>query len=180
MNTIKNTFLTVLLAWGSSSAGAVDVSWSGYGTLGYTRTDSTLTFDRFANDQGTLKRDSVLGLQANAEFNPQWSLTLQAVAAPSLSDVSTLEATLPWAYVSWRPSNSLLLRAGKMRMPMYVYSENMNVGASFESLWVNSPPLGAVFLVDERIHSQGSQCFGVAVSLGISSEVPKGCDRRAG
>ncbi|MBK7002163.1 MAG: hypothetical protein IPH35_20050 [Rhodoferax sp.] len=107
-------------------------SWSGYGTLGYAQSDRGYTYERFTNDRGTLKRDSIFGLQLNADFNPQWGATLQTTLAPSVSDDNASEVTLPWAFVSWRPENDWLLRAGKMRMPMYLHSENLSVGASYE------------------------------------------------
>lgn len=125
-------FGLIFLACTALPAAAIEWSWSGYGTLGYARSDRDYTFERFTNDAGTLKRDSIFGLQLNADFNPQWSATLQTTLAPSVSDNNTSELTLPWAFVSWRPTNEWLLRAGKMRMPMYLYSENLNVGASYE------------------------------------------------
>ncbi len=125
-------FCLIFLACATLPAGAVEWSWSGYGTLGYAQSDRGYTFERFTNDNGTLKRDSIFGLQLNADFNPQWGVTLQTTLAPSVSDDNTSELTLPWAFVSWRPENEWLLRAGKMRMPMYLYSENLSVGASYE------------------------------------------------
>jgi hypothetical protein len=35
-------------------------------------------------------------------------------------------------FLSYRLSNDTLLRAGKLRMPMYLFSENMQVGASYD------------------------------------------------
>ena len=121
-----------LLALLSQPCSAIDYSWSGYGTAGYTRTDSAYVYERFASRSGSFKRDSILAVQANAEFDQHWNLTIQPVLAPSTRDDQKLEASLPWAFLSYRPSNDLLLRAGKMRMPMYLYSESLNIGVSYD------------------------------------------------
>ena len=125
-------FVLFFLVSAALPVAAIEWSWSGYGTLGYAQSDRGYTFERFTNDQGTLKRDSIFGLQLTADFNPQWGATLQTTLAPSVNDDNASEVTLPWAFVSWRPENEWLLRAGKMRMPMYLNSENLSVGASYE------------------------------------------------
>lgn len=112
-------------------ASATDLSWSAFGTLGYAQSDGEYQYENFLDNSGTVKRDSRLGLQGTAEFTPHWSATVQARLAPSATDDGKWRATLPWAFVSYRASNDLLLRAGKLRMPMYLYSENMDVGASY-------------------------------------------------
>ncbi|MES2264427.1 MAG: hypothetical protein V4724_38500 [Pseudomonadota bacterium] len=121
--------LVALLA--APAAQADDISWSGFGTLGYARSDHSYAYDRFLDSGGTFKRDSLFGLQGSYEFTPKWSATLQATLAPSGSDDNKWEPKLQWAFLSYRADNDLLLRAGKMRMPMYLFSENMNVGASY-------------------------------------------------
>lgn len=123
--------LALMLSLTTPPAMAADISWSGFGTIGYARSDQPYAYERFTDNQGTFKRDSIFGLQAVAGINHQWSATLQATLAPSASDDRQWGATLPWAFVSYRPSNDLLLRFGKLRIPMYLYSENMNVGASY-------------------------------------------------
>ena len=108
-------------------------SYSGYLLpAGYALSDRPYAYERFTNDHGTFKRDSILGLQMSAEFSPRLSATLQATVAPSTSDDHQWEPTLTWAFLSSRPTNDLLLRAGKLRMPMYLFSENMNIGASHD------------------------------------------------
>lgn len=123
--------LALMLSLSALPAMAADISWSGFGTIGYARSDQPCAYERFTDNQGTFKRDSIFGLQAVAGINHQWGATLQATLAPSTSDDYKWDATLPWAFVSYRPSNDLLLRFGKLRMPMYLDSENINVGASY-------------------------------------------------
>ena len=124
-----------LSAWSAAAPlQAADIDWSAFGTIGYARTDRSYVYERFLDSKGTMKRDSLLGLQGTLGLSPRWSLTVQARLAPSISFDNRWEATLPWAFVSYRAANDLLLRAGKLRMPMYLFSENMDVGASYAVL----------------------------------------------
>lgn len=123
-----------VLAAGLISTGAVagDVSFSGFGTLGYTQSDQSYDYQRFISKSGTFARDSVLGAQMDVKLDERWGATVQAKLAPSLSDDHKWEPTLSWAFVSFRPSDDWLFRAGKLRVPLYLYSENMDVGTTFD------------------------------------------------
>ncbi|MBI2734841.1 MAG: hypothetical protein HYX44_16500 [Aquabacterium sp.] len=114
------------------AARAVDVSSSGFGTLGYAVSDQPYDYQRFVDEHGTFKRDSVLGGQLDAKFSPEWSATVQAKVAPSLNNDDDWSLTASWAFVSWRPDNDWLLRLGKQRVPMYLNSENMDVGQTYD------------------------------------------------
>jgi len=113
-------------------AHAVDLSASGFGTLGYAVSDQPYNYQRFVDEGGTFKRDTVLGGQLDAKFSPEWSATVQAKVAPSLNNDDDWSLTASWAFVSWRPGNDWLLRLGKQRVPMYLNSENMDVGQTYD------------------------------------------------
>jgi hypothetical protein len=49
-----------------------------------------------------------------------------------LSDDDRYAASVSWAFLSWRPTNDWLVRAGKLRIPTFLYSETTDVGATFE------------------------------------------------
>lgn len=114
------------------AARAVDFSSSGFGTLGYAVSDQPYDYQRFVDEHGTFKRDTVLGGQLDAKFSPEWSATVQAKVAPSLNNDEDWSLTASWAFVSWRPDNDWLLRLGKQRVPMYLNSENMDVGQTYD------------------------------------------------
>jgi len=111
---------------------AAELSWSGFATAGYAISDRDYTYERYVDRSGTLMRDSLAGAQLVAELAPRWSATVQATVAPSVSNDQRWDARLQWAFLSYRLSNDTLLRAGKLRMPMYLFSENMQVGASYD------------------------------------------------
>ena len=126
--------LTLFAALGGVGlhAWAADYSFSGYGTLGYAKSDKPFGYQRFIDDGGTLKRDTVFGAQLDARFENQIGATVQLKAAPSLSSDSKYDATVAWAFLSYRPSNDWLLRAGKLRIPLYLNSETTDIGATFD------------------------------------------------
>ena len=118
-----------------SSAGpslALDSSISGFGTLGYARSDQSFGYQRFITDRGTIKRDSVFGVQVDSKITNEFSLTAQAKVGPSTSKETGYAANISWAFLSYRPSNDLLLRAGKFRVPFYLHSETTDVGTTFD------------------------------------------------
>lgn len=133
---MRNSFLSMgalsLLASISGQVQAVDLAWSGFGTFGYAQSDQPANYQRFVDEKGTFKRDSVLGAQVDARFSQQWGATAQAKVAPSDHSDSQWQASLAWAFVSWRPSDDWLIRAGKLRLPFMLNTENADVGATYD------------------------------------------------
>ncbi|OYU73213.1 MAG: hypothetical protein CFE45_37930, partial [Burkholderiales bacterium PBB5] len=37
-----------------------------------------------------------------------------------------------WAFVAWRPNDEWLLRAGRLRLPLYLHSESLNIGVAHD------------------------------------------------
>jgi len=125
-------FLALALCLNALSA-AAEVSFSGFGTLGYARSDQSFVYQRFIDKSGTFKRDSIFGAQMDATITPQFSATVQVRMAPALDSDTRWKASVPWAFVAYRPSNDWLLRLGKWRVPFYLNSENTDVGATFDA-----------------------------------------------
>lgn len=107
------------------------LSWSAFGTIGGAISNRDYHYQRFVDDEGTVRRDSLLGLQVDAQFNPLWSATVQTRLAPATDDERQWEIEPTWAFLSWRPNNNWLVRAGKLRVPVYLRSEYMDVGATY-------------------------------------------------
>lgn len=121
----------LLICMASLPALAVDFSLSGYGTIGYAQSDQENAYQRFIDENGSFKRDTLLGAQLSASFNPEWSATVQAKLASAADSDRDVKATLSWAFLSYRPTDDWLLRAGKLRIPFYLHSENADVGTTF-------------------------------------------------
>lgn len=133
---LKNSARTLAcLLFGTVSllAQAVDFSLSGYGTIGSAISDQNYNYQRYIDNKGSLKRDTIFGAQLNTQFNPEWSATLQVKVAPPelLSDNQNWQPTLTWAFLSYRPTNDWLFRVGKLRIPFYLNSENANIGTTY-------------------------------------------------
>lgn len=124
--------LAVLLLAAAGAAGAQELSWSSYGTIGFARANRDFTLQRFIDRDGTFERDSVLGAQADLRLGAQWSATLQVKAAPSIRSDDRWDLKTAWALVAWRPDDDWLLRAGRMRLPAYLRSESMDLGHSHD------------------------------------------------
>lgn len=122
--------LTALLA-APLPALAQDLAWSGFATLGYARSvDAPGRYLRWIDDDGTFDASSVAALQLDARFNPSWSATVQLKAAPSVSSDNRWSVRPAWAFLAWRPDDDWLLRAGRMRVPLYMHSESLDIGVA--------------------------------------------------
>jgi len=110
----------------------VDVSLSGFATVGYAQSDQHYNYQRFLSDRGTFKRDSLLGLQMDAKLTDQFSLTVQGKLAASIKSDDDLDPTVTWAFLTWRPANDWLFRIGRVRIPLYLNSETTDIGATFD------------------------------------------------
>ena len=132
LNRIRGGLVAFVIIGQVSPVQAVDLTWSGFGTLGYAQSDQPVNYQRFIDEKGTFKRDSIIGAQVDARFSQQWGATVQAKAAPSDHSDSQWQASLAWAFVSWRPSDDWLVRAGKIRLPFMLNTENADVGATYD------------------------------------------------
>ena len=129
-----------LIAWalaavsglGAMAAAAADMSLSGFGTLGYAKSNQPYKYERFIDDHGSFARDSVVGMQADVKFTESIGATVQGKFARSVKNDASWEPALTWAFVSWRPSDDLLIRLGKQRVPLFLNSENMDVGVTHD------------------------------------------------
>lgn len=116
----------------TTCAAQAQVSATGFGTIGYTVSDRPYSYQRFVDNAGTFNRDSVLGLQIDARINEQFSFVVQGKLSPSTKNDSGWDPTLTWAFLAWRPDNDLLLRLGKVRVPFYLNSANLDVGVTYD------------------------------------------------
>lgn len=109
-----------------------DVSISGFATLGYAQTDQPYHYQRYLSNDGSFFRDSLLGLQLDTKLTDTISITAQGKLAASDEKDNSVDTTLTWAFLSWRPTNDLLFRGGRLRVPLYMNSQNVDIGATFD------------------------------------------------
>ena len=111
---------------------AVELNLSGFGTIGYARSDRQFSYLRYIDDGGTFKADSLVGVQAEVQFTPQWGLTVQGVASAPRTRDDGYEAKVRWAFGSYRPNNEWLFRLGRVRPPVFIHTQNAEVGATYD------------------------------------------------
>ncbi len=129
---MRKSLVALLLYSIGNNVFAADVSVSGFATLGGAMSDKSYNYQSFINENGTLRRDSLFGLQTDIKFNEEWSATVQGKLAQSIKSDTGIDGTLTWAFLSYRPTNDWLIRAGKLRLPMYINNENMDVGVTYD------------------------------------------------
>jgi opacity protein-like surface antigen len=111
---------------------AAEFSLSGFGTFGYAISDKEYAYQRFIDKNGTINRDTVFGVQADVKLNEHFSLTVQGKFAPSEKDDDKWSPDISWAFLSYRPTNDWLFRAGKLRGSFYMNSESLDVGVTYD------------------------------------------------
>ncbi len=136
-----------------------EMQFSGFGTLGGAISDQDVIYQRDIDDSGTLNRDSLIGVQLDASLTNTWSLTLQAKAAPAMDSDTAWVPTLTWAFLAWRPTNDLLVRAGKLRLPLMLYSANSDVGTTFDFARLPTEVYSAIPIADVNGLSVGKTWF---------------------
>lgn len=80
---------------------------------------------------------SKAGVQLSYPLNDRADATLQMVARTSDSGSDVWEVNAEWAYIGYRLNDDVKVRAGRMRIPFYMYSESLDVGYSY--VWVRPP-----------------------------------------
>jgi hypothetical protein len=133
------------LAWQALPAGAAGglegVSVSGFLTTGATYGDKQLLSNTEAVSQdGTIENtpgftaDSRLGLQISAKVNEDISITGQLLAK-ARQENSNVEAD--WAFINYRASEQISVRAGKIKFPTFLISDYYEVGYAYP--WIRPP-----------------------------------------
>jgi len=111
-------------------------SLHGFGTLGLARsTDDSAEFVRDLSQRNGLtenwsfETDSVLGLQANLHFNPEFEGVVQA--ASRYNPQGNFKPELTWAFLSYAPSPAITIHAGRLGNEFYMLADSRLVGYSY-------------------------------------------------
>lgn len=142
---IRAAMVTAIWAAGSTVAMAADgpdVTFSGFGTLGYTTTNSdavqfrsTIRQHKGATESnGDFGVDSKLGLQANVKFNETFSAVGQVLAMRRDGEENP---TVEWLFGQAKVADWADLRVGRMVLPTFMLSDSRNVG--YASHWLRAP-----------------------------------------
>lgn len=131
----KNLLLLALVsALSGQGAMAADVSFSGFLSVGGGMVDDENSISYGGYDEEDLTFDrNLLGLQATGQVSEKVTATAQLIARSG----DDYEVNAEWAYLSWQASDSIKVRAGRLRTPFYMYSDFLDVGYSYA--WITPP-----------------------------------------
>ncbi|MFW8589956.1 topoisomerase IV [Glaciecola sp. 2405UD65-10] len=76
---------------------------------------------------------SLFAIQLSSDINDKVSATGQIIARGS----NDFDAKFEWAYLTYKASDNLSVSAGRLRAPLFLYSESLDVGYSYH--WVDAP-----------------------------------------
>jgi hypothetical protein len=123
-------------------------SVSGFGSFGYVGTDTnslgfirnrtqTKSATKSGKGGGGVTTGSRLAIQLDINFNESWRTTVQWIARDHAGDF--FEQNLELAFIGWRPTYDLDIRAGCLALDTFLISDHRNVGFSYP--WKHPPPL---------------------------------------
>lgn len=126
-----------------------DTTVSGFGTLGAVyNSNEKYGFTRHIGQETTPGRqwtwqgESLVGLQVAHTFSREWQVVGQVVVRDQVEN--TLNTAITRAFVSYRPTDSLHLRLGRMADATYLMSDYRDVGYVYP--WVR-PPLESYAII---------------------------------
>jgi len=116
---------------------------SGFATLGIAMSDNPdLVFRRDVTKDdgaykhsGSWKSDSLLGLQWQGNWSPEWGTMVQLVAKDRFDN--SFANSIEWAFVRYRPVDGLDMRLGRLGADVFMLSEYRQVGYAIP--WVRPP-----------------------------------------
>ena len=121
----------------------------------------------YEDDEIDFGAESRLGLQVTGTINERMSATTQLI----LRGANDYDTEIAWAYLSFNVSNEGTLQAGRLRVPVYHFSEYMDVGYAYP--WIRIPAdtysLDLINYNGARYSHQfyfGDATMGVTVSYG--------------
>lgn len=84
-------------------------------------------------------QESLFGVQIKKDFSPTLSVTAQLVSRANNPNHGS-RPTVDWLYASWQPAadSAWTFQAGKMRIPLYYYSDYLYIGYAYP--WVRPMP----------------------------------------
>ena len=85
------------------------------------------------DENGNFTDANVLGIQLNYALDDQYDLVGQLVS----KGIEGYETRADWAYIAYKASDRLRVRAGRFAAPFFLFSDNRNVGQAYA--WATLP-----------------------------------------
>lgn len=110
------------------AAGMDDIKISGFGSVGVGMSNNDVGYAGYSDNIDT-KQDTLLGIQFDFQINDKAKVTTQLVANGRYD----FEPAIEVAYLSYQ-INSATVRGGKLRTPLFMYSDYLDVGYAYPML----------------------------------------------
>ena len=112
------------------------VRFNGFMTTGVARASNNAGYAG-VTESSEAQSLTLFGLQGRFEISDATSATIQLVARGEDDGRNDFETELEWGYLSHRLDNGLRVRAGQMRVPVFMYSDSLELG--YSQPWARSP-----------------------------------------
>lgn len=109
------------------------IEWSGFGNIaaGMTTGSDDQLFG-YDNDLD-FNPDTLFALQAKADISDKLTVTTQLMSRGS----DDFDLGVEWAYLQYQLTDSTSINMGKLRLPLYMYSDSLDIGYSYH--WLRTP-----------------------------------------
>lgn len=155
------------------------IEFDGFLTAGFAVHDQEQTngkkltyLDEVTNDV-TFLQDSKFGLQITADVTTDMKVVAQILASAEDNNYSM---DVEWAYIDYTASESTMLRAGRIKQPVFLISDYLEVGYAYP--WIRPPaeayknmPVDSIIGVELLYQTKiGSMNFGFQPYFGSNTE----------
>jgi len=106
-----------------------DFKFSGFGSLGIGKLNNNTGYAWYEDDSLDWNQETLLGIQLDLKFNDKIKFVTQAVTTSRYD----YDVKLEMAYASY-DFDSFTARAGKLRLPLFFYSEYLDLGYAMPML----------------------------------------------
>jgi len=100
------------------------------------------------NSKPDFQQDSLVGLHGDLTFNDQFSMSVEVAAKGE----NNWELDTELAYLKYQLNDNWFARAGRLRVPVFMYSENIEVG--YDHVWIRLPL--EVYALDPHTNYSGA------------------------
>lgn len=181
---MKKSTLALAIALASAPALALEQGehrFNAFGTLGVTylggeEDGRSFGIEGQTTDSWRGDQLSKFGAQLQYGLTDTLGVTVQLTAK---ADQDTWKGNLEWLYLSYQATDELMFRAGRLRTPIYMYSETLDVGYTYPWLRLPDEVYGQVQLTNyegfDMVYNRGlpfgNLTFQVAVGQAKDREV---------
>jgi len=129
---------TLVFATGNATAQS-PVQFNGFLTAGVSKSDSESPYSpglygRGVRDKIDFETDTIFGLQIRSHIDKKLSVTGQFLAK---GGDGSFDLSTDWAYATYDLTSKASIRAGRLRLPVFLMSEFLEVGYAYP--WIRPP-----------------------------------------